>query len=178
MQLWPASRLKAGGGCRPSRLLSGTSLSDQIVFAYCCFSFLVPSYQWSIWTGANTRTNWIQNGGLAYIGNYRSYLGMVHWIWTGALEWIWPEIHATPVQIDHCVLLLSLMPATLWLFLTIVLLVFLTICFCCLFLSLVVLVMNACIFMLNIHLIHKCAKNIHDLNAYNKYSLYKLYCQS
>jgi hypothetical protein len=42
-----------------------------------------------------------KNGGLAYIGNYYSYLGMVHWIWTGALEWIWPQIHATPVQIDH-----------------------------------------------------------------------------
>jgi hypothetical protein len=42
----------------------------------------------------------------------------------------------------------------------------------------VVLVMNACIFMPNIHLIHKRAKNIHDLNAYNKYSLGKLYRQS
>ena len=27
---------------------------------------------------------------------------MVRWIWTGALERIWPRIHATPVQIDHC----------------------------------------------------------------------------
>ncbi len=38
--------------------------------------------------------------------------------------------------------------------------------------------MNACIFMPNIHLIHKRAKNIHDLNAYNEYSLGKLYRQS
>ena len=30
----------------------------------------------------------------------------------------------------------------------------------------------------NIHLIHKRAKNIHNLNAYNKYSLGKLYRQS
>ena len=30
----------------------------------------------------------------------------------------------------------------------------------------------------NIHLIHKRAKNIYNLNAYNKYSLGKLYRQS
>ena len=41
-----------------------------------------------------------------------------------------------------------------------------------------VLVMNACIFYEYIYLIHKRAKNIHDLNAYNKYSLGKLYRQS
>ena len=35
--------------------------------------------------------------------------------------------------------------------------------------------MNACIFWPNIHLIHKRVKNIHDLNAYNEYSLGKLY---
>ena len=34
--------------------------------------------QWSIWTSMNTRANCIQNGGLAYIGNYYSYLSMVH----------------------------------------------------------------------------------------------------
>ena len=38
--------------------------------------------------------------------------------------------------------------------------------------------MNACIFYKYIHLIHKHAKNIHDLNAYNEYSLGKLYRQS
>ena len=38
--------------------------------------------------------------------------------------------------------------------------------------------MNACIFYEYIHLIHKRAKNIHDLNAYNEYSLGKLYRQS
>jgi hypothetical protein len=42
----------------------------------------------------------------------------------------------------------------------------------------VVLVINACIFYEYIHLIHKRAKNIHDLNAYNEYSLGKLYHQS
>ena len=39
----------------------------------------------------------------------------------------------------------------------------------------VVLVMNACIFWPNIHSIHKRAKNIHILNAYNEYSLGELY---
>ena len=38
--------------------------------------------------------------------------------------------------------------------------------------------MNACIFMPNIYLIYKRAKNIHDLNIYNEYSLGKLYRQS
>ena len=57
--------------------------------------------RWSIWTGVNARANWIQNSGLAYIGNHYSYLGIAHWIWTGALEWIWPQIHAIPVQIDY-----------------------------------------------------------------------------
>ena len=41
-----------------------------------------------------------------------------------------------------------------------------------------VLVINTCIFYEYIHLIHKRAKNIHDLNAYNKHSLGKLYRQS
>ena len=39
----------------------------------------------------------------------------------------------------------------------------------------VVLVINACIFYEYIHLIYKRAKNIYNLNAYNKYSLGKLY---
>jgi hypothetical protein len=38
--------------------------------------------------------------------------------------------------------------------------------------------MNACVFWLNIHSIHKRAKNIHGLNAYIEYSLGKLYRQS
>jgi hypothetical protein len=35
--------------------------------------------------------------------------------------------------------------------------------------------MNACIFYKYIYLIYKRAKNIYDLNVYNKYSLGKLY---
>ena len=54
---------------------------------------------------ARTRANWIQIGRLAYIGYYSSYLGIVHLIWTRALEWIVPQIHATLVQIDPWLLL-------------------------------------------------------------------------